>query len=208
MQPPPFPPAASPAPQRKTAGIAIASLVLGILSLFCGACVTGIPAIILGIIALVRIGKTPGLGGQGLAIAGLVTGGIGGLFSTGIIAALALPAFVNARERAMEVRCMSNVRQLYVASMAYAQDHDQALPKTLDELRPHLGGDAKTMALVTTCPVATDKSGPSYRIEHAGEKTADLPASETIIITEKECRHRNKRSVGYLDGRTKLQAGP
>lgn len=207
MQPPPIPPAAYPAPQRKTAGLAIASLVLGILSLFCGTFITGIPAIILGIIALVRIGKTPALGGQGLAIAGLVTGGVGTVFITPIIVAIMLPAFVGAREKAREVACANNVRMLCVASIGFAQDHDGALPKTLDDLKLHLG-DGVSAGRTLVCPAAKDPSVPSYRIERAGEKTTGLAPATTIIIAERECCHRSKRTVGYLDSHVELRAGP
>jgi prepilin-type processing-associated H-X9-DG protein len=207
MQPPPLPPVSHPVPQRKTAGLAIASLVLGILSMFCGTFITGIPAIILGIIALVRIGKTPGLGGQGLAIAGLVTGGVGSVFMTAIIVAIMLPAFANVRSKANEIACASKVKMLCVASIAFAQEHDNTLPKTLDDLRPHLGDDQKMFDLFTRCPSATGAPRPGYRIEHAGEKTTSLPAT-TPVIVETECRHRGKRTVGYLDGHVECRAAP
>ena len=207
MQPPPIPPAACPAPQHKTASLAIASLVLGILSLCVGICVTGIPAIIFGIIALVRIGKTPGLGGQGLAITGLITGGIGTVMAP-IVLAIMLPAFVGARDKAREVACASKVKMLCVASITFAQEHNDTLPKTLDDLKSQLGGDTKAFDRSIRCPSATGAPEPSYRIEHAGEKVNDLPAATTIIITEKQCPHRNKQSVGYLDGHVEVRAGP
>ncbi|MFA5190086.1 MAG: DUF4190 domain-containing protein [Verrucomicrobiia bacterium] len=208
MQPPPLPPVAGPAPQRKTAGIAIASLVLGILSLFCGMCITGIPAIILGIIALVRLNKTPGLGGQGLAITGLVTGGVGTVLITPILLAIMIPAFFAGRDNAMEVACRQKVKTLCIASIAFAQDHNDTLPKTYDDLKPFLGGNAMTAELFTRCPSAANAPEPSYRIEHAGEKTTDLPAMKTPIIVETECRHLGKRAVGYLDGHVEMSAGP
>lgn len=59
------------APPRSTNGMAVASLVLGIIGLvFCG--LTSIPGVILGHIALNRIKKT-GEEGSGMAIGGLVT---------------------------------------------------------------------------------------------------------------------------------------
>ena len=68
--PPPLPPDAS-AP--RTSGLAIASLVLGILSLFLNV-LASIPAIICGILALIGIKNSRGrLTGKGLAISGIVT---------------------------------------------------------------------------------------------------------------------------------------
>jgi general secretion pathway protein G len=61
----------SPSPDAKTSGLAIASLVLGILSFFTFF-LTALPAIILGIVALVKIGKSAGrLKGKGFAITGI-----------------------------------------------------------------------------------------------------------------------------------------
>ncbi|MEU4510333.1 DUF4190 domain-containing protein [Nonomuraea wenchangensis] len=63
--------AAPPPPQRPTNGMAVASLVLGIVGLIsCG--LTSIVGVILGHIALARI-KRSGEEGQGMAVAGLVT---------------------------------------------------------------------------------------------------------------------------------------
>jgi hypothetical protein len=61
--------------QPKTSGMAVTSLVFGILS-FCMWIFASIPALILGFIALGKINKSQGqVGGKGIAIAGLVTGG-------------------------------------------------------------------------------------------------------------------------------------
>jgi hypothetical protein len=65
-----------------TSGMAIASLVLGICSFLCLGFLTGIPAIILGALGLVKIEQSRGdLKGKGMAIAGIVMGGIGTVFS-------------------------------------------------------------------------------------------------------------------------------
>lgn len=66
----------------KTSGLAVASLVL---SFFC------IIGPILGIVALVRMGRRPHLRGKGLAIASIP---VGFLFGLGISAAVAIPAFI------------------------------------------------------------------------------------------------------------------
>jgi len=72
--PPPEPQApAAPAAGGGTNGLAIASLILGILSIVCLGILAGIPAIICGHMALKRI-KESGQGGRGLAIVGLVLG--------------------------------------------------------------------------------------------------------------------------------------
>jgi hypothetical protein len=60
---------------RPTSGLAIASLVLGILGLTSCTFITGIPAVICGHMAMARTDPNTGnLGGRGMAIAGLIMG--------------------------------------------------------------------------------------------------------------------------------------
>ncbi|HEX5106446.1 MAG TPA: DUF1559 domain-containing protein [Pirellulaceae bacterium] len=67
----------TPPPMRKTSGMAIWSLILGAASIVC-AFFTGLPAILLGLLALGRIHGSQGqLTGRWLAIAGTVLGVIG-----------------------------------------------------------------------------------------------------------------------------------
>lgn len=75
-----------------TSGKAIASLVLGLSSLF-AACLTGIPAVILGILALrdIRHSKQDMVGGR-LAGTGIATGGLCSVICGPIVLAIALPA--------------------------------------------------------------------------------------------------------------------
>jgi Domain of unknown function (DUF4190) len=65
-------------PAFRTAPIAIWSLVLAILSFFCGWLFTAIPAVICGHVARFKIRKSGGaLGGKGIATAGLILGYMG-----------------------------------------------------------------------------------------------------------------------------------
>ncbi|MDQ5844660.1 MAG: DUF4190 domain-containing protein, partial [Acidobacteriota bacterium] len=78
-----------PASQQKT--LAVASLVLGIVSMTIGWCcyfgvLSGPIAIVLGFVALSQIKKDPSrYGGKGMAIGGIVTGGLYFLFLALII---------------------------------------------------------------------------------------------------------------------------
>ena len=121
-----------PVPATKTSGAAIASMVLGILSLFCSI-ITAIPALICGAIALVKINKSQGrLAGQGQAIAGLVLGGIGVMIMP-ILAAMVIPVFSVARGKAQETQCMSNVKQISVAWEMYELETGKP-PRSLADL--------------------------------------------------------------------------
>ena len=114
-----------------TAKGAVGSLVWGILGMFCLWLLGCIPAIIMGHKALGRIRRSQGtLGGEGLAIGGLITGYLGLItgfvmffFFGGIIAAISLPAFSHARERAQEQQCLNNIRMIETVKDMYEVDH-------------------------------------------------------------------------------------
>lgn len=72
--------------QRKS-GKAIASLVCGIISLFVVGVILGIVAVVLGVIARNEIKADPALGGDGLALGGIITGAIGAALAIVLIAA-------------------------------------------------------------------------------------------------------------------------
>jgi hypothetical protein len=134
--PPPLPGAgpasgaASGLEQKK--GLAITSLVLGILSVVCLGPITGIPAIICGHIAHNRARRSPTqFGGAGLAIAGFATGYVGlvlGLFMIAFYAAMLFPALSKAKGRAQEIQCQNNLKQIGVAFKVWALDHEDAFP--------------------------------------------------------------------------------
>lgn len=120
-------PGRSPAGRPKTSGMAITSLVLGILGLFsCG--VTALVGLVLGIVALVKIRNSQGrLSGNGLAIAGIIVSGIF-LVMLPIFAAMLLPALAKAKERAQTITCANNVKQLGLAVRMHATDNNDKLP--------------------------------------------------------------------------------
>lgn len=45
-----------------------------------------------------------------------------------ILAAILFPVFAKAREKARQSSCLSNVKQLMIAVLSYAQDYDEMLP--------------------------------------------------------------------------------
>ena len=106
------------APQ-KISGMAIASLIFGILFIFFP---LSIPAVVFGHIALSQIKKSAGrLGGRGLAIAGLVLGylGIAMIPLILIIAAIAIPNLIRARTAANEASAASTVSSINSAQVTY-----------------------------------------------------------------------------------------
>ncbi|PWU14747.1 MAG: hypothetical protein C5B50_16630 [Verrucomicrobia bacterium] len=124
--------AAAPTPtqaQGQRTGMAIASLVLGIPSVFLCFLFTGIPAVIFGHIALSRSKRSPTLyGGAGMAIAGLVLGYLGILMSVVIFPAMLLPAFAKAKARAEMIGCKDHLSRIGEVYQAVLMDKNNVYP--------------------------------------------------------------------------------
>src|SRR5262245_52729538 len=100
-----------------TSGKAVMSLVLGVLSP-CASILTGVPAIILGLLSLRDIRRSGGrLGGQGLAIAGIVVGIVGILLS--LPAVLLVPAVLKVRDAATRVQSSNNLKMIGIGMHNY-----------------------------------------------------------------------------------------
>ena len=99
-----------------SSGKAIASLVLGILSLCGCTCLTGLPSIVLGILSLRDIGRAAGmLTGTGLAIAGIVLGSLGTLCWP----VVGIPAWFVGREAADRATAVTNLKRMVLAMHNY-----------------------------------------------------------------------------------------
>lgn len=153
-------------PPAKTSGLAITSLVLGVLGLpTCG--ITALFGLILGIIAMIRVNKSNGaLGGHGIALAGTIVSGVFLLFIP-VQAALLLPALAKAKQRAQTIQCVNNMRQLALGTRMYSQEHGNHFPPAAtwcDALKPEVGGDK-----VFRCPAG----GPDDRCDYAYNSKLD-----------------------------------
>ena len=111
MAPPPslsYPPPAS--------GLATTSMILGILAI--PTCITAVPAIVTGHLAMSQIKQSNHqLGGAGQAKAGLILGYVVvGLYAAIIViaaaAGMAAPLFIRQHQKAEQAQVMANVRQL------------------------------------------------------------------------------------------------
>jgi prepilin-type processing-associated H-X9-DG protein len=180
--------------RSKTSGLAIASLVLGILGLTCILPIIGaLLAVIFGIVALNQIGKSGGqLTGHGQAVAGLITGGIG-LLMLPIMAALLLPALGQARGKARSTLCINNVKQIGIACTLYANDNNDKPPRSFDDLKQELPSRK-----VLICPAAKDQTNCSYAFTGATNLWQADP--NVIVLREIEANHRGRRTVLYADG--------
>ena len=114
-------------PAPKTSGLAIASLVLAILSPF--TCyITAIPAIIMGIVVLVKISNSSGqLKGNGLAITGIALP-ILLVPVFALLMGILFPALARVRQIAFRTVCGTNMSGLGRAMLIYANDYDDEFP--------------------------------------------------------------------------------
>ena len=210
--PPPLPAAATGAP-KKTSGLAVASLVMGILGVFtCGT--TALIGLILGIVAIVKVKNSGGrLGGGGIALAGTIISGIF-LFMLPIFAAMMLPALAAAKQKAQAINCVNNEKQLSLAIRIYSGDNKDKFPPAAtwcDAIKTYAGTER-----VFKCPAANSSSRCDYAFN---AKLDGLDASkinpQTVMIFESDTgwnanggselivgkpRHARQFVVAFADG--------
>jgi type IV pilus assembly protein PilA len=105
-------------------GLAIASMVLGLLSLptFGLLGIGALTAIALGVVALVKASGAPAeYGGRGYAVAGIIMGALSIVVIPflGIVAAIAIPSLLRARISANEAAAIGDVRGVVSAEATY-----------------------------------------------------------------------------------------
>lgn len=199
---------------QKTEGMALTSLILGVLAFFtCG--LTSIPGIIVGILALRKIGRSGGQsGGQALAIVGLVLSGFTLLYIP-IMAAILFPVFAKSREKARQTACLSNIKQISLCLIMYSNDWDERLPppeRWSEAVLPYLR-DRKLLA----CP-SVPKLSCGYALNRAlgGDVFPKLQRPpEVVLLFEsdrgwnaaggpealvEEPRHAGGENFAYADG--------
>jgi prepilin-type processing-associated H-X9-DG protein len=179
VAPPPLPSAPA---EVKTSGMAVASLVLGILGL-CG--ITALAGLILGIISLGKINRSGGkLSGQGLAIAGICVSGFMLLFSIPIMAGMTLPALARAKQKAQSINCINNLKQLGLAVRVYAADHNDLLPPAATWCDAIQGGVGSSK--VFQCPAEPgNRCSYAFNARLDGKKESEINP-QTVLLFESD----------------------
>ncbi len=141
-------------------------------------------------------------GGAIFAIVLLVGG-----FLAPIPAAIVFPVFARAREKARQVSCESNLKQIGLAALMYAQDHDQRLPFTPTArtlLNPYIKND-----LIWQCP-SNQGGGYAMNPTLSGANLATVAQpSETVLFYEVDASgqpifpHNEGADVCFVDGHVK-----
>ena len=111
--------------EPKVSRLAVAACVLGVLSFIGG--LTALPAIILGIIARIVIGRSGGqVTGRGFAALGINLPLVAlGLFAIFIL----MPALNRVGEMSHTVKCMGQLKEISRAMQVYTDDYDGVLPR-------------------------------------------------------------------------------
>ena len=158
----PQPPAA---PPPETSGMAVGSLICGILFVFFPAAIT---AVVLGHISRSEIRRSAGrLKGDGMALAGLILGYVGiSVIPILIIAAIAIPNLLRSRMAANEASAVSSLRTINVACVQYATQY-KGYPASLANLgpSPYKTPDRGGADLIEATLAGGTKSGYLFRLE-------------------------------------------
>lgn len=180
-------------------GMAITAFVLALLSWVCLGPLAGLPALILGIIALVKANKTPPeQGGKGLSIAAIAVGGVGTLASLLILPLLIgifLPALGKARQTAMRLQSSANVRTIVQGIVNQSSTNQDQFPQTATDWQQNLidGGYALPGDFVSPY---TDGIGDDYFLVPGGRN--DFDASH-IVVYEDPTNDPFGTLIGYAD---------
>jgi hypothetical protein len=199
--------------------MAVTALVLGIMGLFsCGG--TALFGLVLGIIAMVRVTNSRGtLTGKGMALGGVIVSAVC-LLLIPIFAALLLPALSAAKQKAMQINCVNNEKQLAAAVRIYSGNHADHFPPAAtwcDAIHSAVGSDR-----VFECPAAPGSSRCDYAFN---AKLDGLDASkvnpQTVLLFESNtgwnanggpelavARHRGHSSivVAFADGSVQIMS--
>ncbi len=143
-----------------------------------------------------------------------------------ILAAILFPVFAKAREKARQTSCLSNVKQIALSTMMYAQDYDETLPfryfSTGVSGSVHYPGGGTSSGMIWPMPVYPYVNNiqifncPSYKYKWNGNYTglaaygisnhidghslADIgKPAETILLADSYCEPGGSAQSYYVN---------
>jgi hypothetical protein len=171
----------------KTSALAIWSFVLALIGLFT-LMITALPALICGIVSLVKISNSKGqLKGTGLAVTGIALSSIGAIILPLLIMMLAIlmPALAKVRVLAQTTMCATNLSSLGKAMMIYTNDHNDTYPPA-DNWCDMLVKDYNVSPRQFCCPGSVAIKGESsyaINVNVAGKKVSEV-SPDTVLLFE------------------------
>ena len=129
-----------------------------------------------------------------------------------ILAAILFPVFAKAREKARQTKCTSNLRQIVLGALMYAQENGEILP-----VASNFWNAVGVPQALFVCPTKkTQQNGYGYNTCLSGVSLGDVDPNSTVefpvvadsavanniigLSQDFEYRHDKKVVVGYLDG--------
>ena len=195
-----YPNYAVPPPAELKQGLAIASLVIGILNLFM--CAIFIFPTIVGItisaVALNKIKRFPRVyGGKPLAVGGLVTNIVAAVLMVPIIAAIAIPNLLASRMAANEGAAMNALIKIHGAEQTFQATKGNGNYGTLDDLRNE--------SLIAPELASGGRSGYRFKVVIVRDRGDDLPGF-TAVAVPTDYRSSGRRSF-FIDETGVLRGG-
>jgi len=198
-----------------TSHLAIWSLVLGVLGFFC--LITGPVGVVLGFRARARIKRSQGkLGGNGLALGGILAGALSLLLIVGSVAVL-VPAMRKTQaqtfQRVHAINCINNLKQLGLAVRLYSGDNADIYPAATnwgDAILNNVG----SRRIFFFFGVTNQAGAYAFNALLSGLKEAEI-APDTVMIFESDsgwnasggaelmitnARHNNLWVIAFADG--------
>jgi len=121
---------------------------------------------------------------------------IGIVAGTAVGLGVAMPALARAKSQAKRTVSMSNLKQLTLATIMYADDNDGNFPENFDQIKEY-AGDSK----VLESPMKPkDFNGPSYIYVQGHSNKAGTSPAKDIIIYENPAYCNERINVAFLDG--------
>jgi type IV pilus assembly protein PilA len=173
----------NPPPMNQKTGLAIASIVLGVIGCF----ITAPISLIMGIVAIKRVNRDPyNYGGKGMAIAGIILSVIQ-LISLPFVAAIAIPNLLAARKSANEASAIATMKKLTSAESTYRNTMGMGNYGDIDKLAdaglidPQLKKGYKNgyVFIVTVNPQVGSTTASSYTITAKPLVSEGMSASGT-----------------------------
>lgn len=133
----------------------------------------------------------------------------GGIFLIAILAAVLFPVFQKVRGNARLAACETNVQQIELGLIQYAQDHNEKLPSSAaaykDAVFPYIKSES-----VFRCP-SLEGGGVAYSMNAnlQGKSLDDLAHPDKVVLIYEgqnqtlDFRHEGKAVVGFADGHDK-----
>jgi prepilin-type processing-associated H-X9-DG protein len=194
---------------------AIVALACGVL--LCVPFLSGLAALVFGRQGVRRADELYGRGRR-MAQAGIVLGMVNLVLSFMVLAA-SFPAMGRAKQRAREVQCASNLRQVGMALIMYTVSNRGAVPPDLDAVAPFFGA-APAPASVSICPEAALHGVPpattgkvitsSYiYVPPTVQLLGKMSSPATTVAAYEPLANHGGRSVNvlYWDGHVELLQG-